>query len=123
MGWDIKDDGFGIVLSPDLPSLMQQELGPALGTFLQNHGFELSDFAGYLLHPGGRKILETAESVLGIDRSRLAHSWAVLRDYGNMSSVTAMFVLQRALRARDHGAHLLAAFGPGFSAYFAALEL
>jgi alkylresorcinol/alkylpyrone synthase len=47
----------------------------------------------------------------------------VLRDYGNMSSVTAMFVLQRALRAGDRGRHLLAAFGPDFSAYFAALDL
>jgi alkylresorcinol/alkylpyrone synthase len=47
----------------------------------------------------------------------------VLRYYGNMSSATALFVLQRALRAQDRGTHLLAAFGPGFSAYFAALEL
>jgi alkylresorcinol/alkylpyrone synthase len=53
----------------------------------------------------------------------LAHSWGVLREYGNMSSVTEMFVLQRALQAGDHGPHLLAAFGPGSSAYFAALEL
>jgi len=112
-----------LVLSPQLPGLMQQELRPALDAFLQRHDLELERFDGFLLHPGGRKILETAESALGIDRARLAHSWAVLRDYGNMSSVTAMFVLQRALRAGDRGRHLLAAFGPGFSAYFAALEL
>ena len=123
MGWDVKADGFGVVLSPQLPGLMQQELRPALDAFLQRHDLELERFDGFLLHPGGRKILETAESALGIDRARLAHSWAVLRDYGNMSSVTAMFVLQRALRAGDRGRHLLAAFGPGFSAYFAALEL
>jgi alkylresorcinol/alkylpyrone synthase len=123
MGWDIKADGFGVVLSPQLPGLMHQELRPALEAFLQRYGFDLESFDGFLLHPGGRKVLETAESVLGIDRARLAHSWAVLRDYGNMSSVTAMFVLQRALQAGDRGPHLLAAFGPGFSAYFAALEL
>jgi alkylresorcinol/alkylpyrone synthase len=123
MGWDVKDDGFGVVLSPQLPSLMSQELRPALDAFLQRHDLELGSFDGFLLHPGGSKILETAESALGIDRARLAHSWAVLCDYGNMSSVTAMFVLQRALRAGDRGRHLLAAFGPGFSAYFAALEL
>jgi alkylresorcinol/alkylpyrone synthase len=123
MGWDIKADGFGVVLSPQLPGLMHRELRPALEAFLQRYGFDLESFDGFLLHPGGRKVLETAESVLGIDRARLAHSWAVLRDYGNMSSVTAMFVLQRALQAGDRGPHLLAAFGPGFSAYFAALEL
>jgi alkylresorcinol/alkylpyrone synthase len=123
MGWDVKGDGFGVVLSPQLPGLMHQELRPALDAFLQHHGLALESFDGFLLHPGGRRILETAESALGIDRARLAHSWAVLREYGNMSSVTAMFVLQRALRAGDRGRHLLAAFGPGFSAYFAALEL
>ena len=123
MGWDIKGDGFGVVLSPELPALMRQALRPALDAFLERNRLNLEDFHGFLLHPGGRKVLETAESVLGIERSRTAHSWAVLRDYGNMSSVTAMFVLERALRAGDKGPHLLAAFGPGFSAYFAALDL
>ena len=84
---------------------------------------ELDGFAGFLLHPGGRKILETAEEVLGFDRSSFRHSWSVLRDYGNMSSATALFVLQRALQAGDKGPHLLAAFGPGFSAYFVAVDL
>jgi alkylresorcinol/alkylpyrone synthase len=123
MGWDIKGDGFGVVLSPELPSLMHRELRPALDAFLARTGLELEEFHGFLLHPGGRKVLETAEVVLGIARSRLAHSWEVLRDYGNMSSVTAMFVLQRALAAGDRGRHLLAAFGPGFSAYFIAVDL
>jgi alkylresorcinol/alkylpyrone synthase len=123
MGWDIKEDGFGVVLSPELPGLMRRELRPALDGFLERHGLELASFAGFLFHPGGRKILETAEEVLGVGRERFAHSWAVLRDYGNMSSATALFVLERALRAGDRGPHLLAAFGPGFSAYFVAAEL
>jgi alkylresorcinol/alkylpyrone synthase len=123
MGWDIKGDGFGVVLSPELPGLMQRELRPALDAFLERNGLELEAFSGFLLHPGGRKVLETAEVVLGIERRRVAHSWEVLRDYGNMSSVTALFVLQRALAAGDKGRHLLAAFGPGFSAYFVALDL
>jgi alkylresorcinol/alkylpyrone synthase len=123
MGWDIKEDGFGVVLSPELPGLMRKELRPAVDAFLARNGLELEDFEGFLLHPGGRKILETAEDVLGIDRDQVAHSWAVLRDYGNMSSATALFILQRALQAGDTGPHLLAAFGPGFSAYFIAADL
>jgi alkylresorcinol/alkylpyrone synthase len=123
MGWDIKEDGFGVVLSPELPGLMRQELRPALDGFLKRNGLELDGFEGFLLHPGGRKILETAEDVLGFDRGRFRHSWAVLRDYGNMSSATALFILQRALQAGDKGSHLLAAFGPGFSAYFVAVDL
>ncbi len=123
MGWDVKDDGFGIVLSPELPGLMRDNLADVAGQFLDRNGMKVSHFDGFLFHPGGRKILETAEAVLGIDRSRIAHSWAVLRDHGNMSSATALFILERAIRAGDKGRHLLAAFGPGFSAYFAALDL
>ena len=63
------------------------------------------------------------QSVLGIERAALAHSWEVLREFGNMSSATALFVLKRALRTGAHGPHLLAAFGPGFSAYFIVADL
>jgi alkylresorcinol/alkylpyrone synthase len=123
MGWDVKDDGFGVVLSPQLPSFMQMELAPAVHQFISDHGLRLEEFKGFLLHPGGRKLLETAENVLGIDRETLSHSWEVLRQFGNMSSATALFVLDRALRAGARGSHLLAAFGPGFSAYFIAADL
>ncbi len=123
MGWDIKSDGFGVVLSPELPALMRDNLGPALQEFLDRNGMSLRDFAGFLIHPGGRKVLETAEDVLGISREQIIHSWDVLRDFGNMSSATALFVLERAIQSGAKGRHLLAAFGPGFSAYFAALDL
>ena len=123
MGWDIKEDGFGVVLSPELPGLMRRELRPALDAFLARAELQLSDFAGFLFHPGSQKILETAEDVLAIERDQITHSWAILRNYGNMSSVTVLFVLQRALEAGAHGRHLLVAFGPGFSAYFAVVDL
>lgn len=123
MGWDIKNDGFGVVLSPELPSLLRKALAPALHDFLDRHGFHLSDFNGFLFHPGGRKLIETAEEVLGLGRKHFEHSWDVLRQYGNMSSATALFVLERALKAGARGRHLLVAFGPGFSAYFVAADL
>src|SRR5690242_1874086 len=84
MGWDIKDDGFGIVLSPELPSLMKKALAPALDDFLARSGLSVGDFNGFLFHPGGRKLLETMEEVLGLSRDQLRHSWKVLRHYGNM---------------------------------------
>jgi alkylresorcinol/alkylpyrone synthase len=123
MGWDIKDDGFGIVLSPELPSLMKKELAPALQDFLDRNGLSLGDFNGFLFHPGGRKLLETMEEVLGLTRDQLQYSWEVLRRYGNMSSATVLFVLDHAVQMGACGPHLLAAFGPGFSAYFLAVEL
>jgi alkylresorcinol/alkylpyrone synthase len=123
MGWDIKDDGFGVVLSPELPSLMSEKLRPALQNFLDRNGFRLSDFNGFLFHPGGRRLIETMEAVLELTPTQLEHSREVLRHYGNMSSATALFVLERALKAGARGRHLLAAFGPGFSAYFVAADL
>jgi alkylresorcinol/alkylpyrone synthase len=123
MGWDIKADGFGVVLSPELPGLMRRELRPALDAFLERAGFALPEFRGFLFHPGSSKLLEAAEDILHIDRTQIAHSWDILRRYGNMSSVTIMFVLQRALAAGARGRHLLVAFGPGFSAYFAVADL
>jgi alkylresorcinol/alkylpyrone synthase len=123
MGWDIKNDGFGIVLSPELPTLMRERLGEALFPFLASEGLSLQDFDGFLLHPGGSKVLTTVEDSLGLARDQLRYSWRVLKDYGNMSSATALFVLKEALADGARGRFLLAAFGPGFSGYFVVLEL
>ena len=123
MGWDIKEDGFGVVLSPELPALIRKHLAPAVRGFLDANGMSLGEFAGFLLHPGGAKILKTAQTVLGLSRSDLALSASILRDFGNMSSPTALFALDRAIKQGAKGPHLLIAFGPGFSAYFVAIDL
>jgi alkylresorcinol/alkylpyrone synthase len=123
MGWDIKEDGFGVVLSPELPSLLRSKLLPALEGFLDGSGMTLGEFSGFLLHPGGAKILTTVQQTLGLSRADLAYSWDVLRDYGNMSSPTALFALAKAVEAGARGPHLLVAFGPGFSAYFLTVDL
>jgi alkylresorcinol/alkylpyrone synthase len=123
MGWDVKENGFGVVLSPELPSLLRRELRPAVEAFLAREGLRYGELAGILLHPGGRRVLDTAQEVLGLSRDDLVHSWEILRQYGNMSSATALFILERALGCGARGRHLLTAFGPGFSAYFVVLDL
>jgi alkylresorcinol/alkylpyrone synthase len=123
MGWDIKEDGFGIVLSPELPGLIRTKLLPALMSFLDASGMTLGEFSGFLLHPGGAKILKTVQKLLRLSRDDLAYSWHVLRDFGNMSSPTALFALAKAVDAGARGRHLLASFGPGFSAYFVVVDL
>lgn len=92
-------------------------------SFLVRNHLDLDQFEGFLLHPGGRRVLDTAQDILGLTKDDLGHSWDVLRRYGNMSSVTALFVLENAIRSGAKGLHLLAAFGPGFSAYFMAVDL
>jgi alkylresorcinol/alkylpyrone synthase len=123
MGWDVRHDGFGVVLSPNLPALLRRQLRPAMQAFLDRNGMSLGELAGFLLHPGGSKVLSTVEAALGLSHDDLSHSWAVLGDFGNMSSPTALFVLEAARKAGANGKHLLAAFGPGFSAYFLVVDL
>jgi alkylresorcinol/alkylpyrone synthase len=123
LGLDIKNDGFGMVLRPELPGIIRKGLREAVDGFLERNDLELESFTGFLIHAGGRKILEPAQDVLEIGSDKLRHSWSVLRDYGNMSSATCLFMLERALQAGDKGPHLMAAFGPGVSAYFVSMHL
>ena len=123
MGWDIKNDGFGILLSAQLPTLLQDNLGAAIDGFLDRNDLKRDEFDGFLLHPGGSKVIDVAQRVLGVAPDVLEPSRATLRNYGNMSSATALFVLKYALETGRRGRHLLAAFGPGFSAYFVVIDL
>ncbi len=123
MGWSIEDDGFGVVLSPDIPKCARYQLRPALDTFLARHGLVLDDLDGVIMHPGGRKVLESVEAALDLPRQTFQHAWDVLADYGNMSAPTALFVLERTIAAGATGLQLMAAFGPGFTISFALLHL
>jgi alkylresorcinol/alkylpyrone synthase len=91
--------------------------------FLATQGLALEDLAGVVVHPGGRKVLEAIEVALELPRQAFRHAWDVLAEYGNMSSPTALFVLERTIKAAARGLHLVAAFGPGFTVSFALLHL
>ncbi|MCB1479021.1 MAG: type III polyketide synthase [Rhodobiaceae bacterium] len=123
MGWDIASDGFAVVLSPELPAHLTASLEGPLTAFLERNSISRSDLDGYLFHPGGKRVLDALQELLSLSDDDIAHSRDVLRDHGNMSSATALFVLQSALNSGAKGKHLLAAFGPGFSAYFTLLDL
>jgi len=123
MGWDIMGDGFGVVLSPQLPALLHERLGEAVDRFLADNGMTRGDLAGFLVHPGASKLLDVAERILDLPRGGLIQSRDTLRGYGNMSSATALFVLKQAFGDGLTGRHLLIAFGPGFSVYFVVVDL
>lgn len=122
MGWEIRNDGFGIILSPEVPAVVRRRFGPALADYLARAGLRHEELEGFILHPGSKPILDAAERVLGLSGNALASSRETLRRYGNMSSATILFVLQNALATGASGRHLMAAFGPGFSSYFLVVD-
>ncbi|HXV25485.1 MAG TPA: 3-oxoacyl-[acyl-carrier-protein] synthase III C-terminal domain-containing protein [Alphaproteobacteria bacterium] len=123
MGWDVKEDGLGVLFSRDIPTLVRQELREATDRFLARRNLDRLDLAGYVCHPGGAKVLDALEDAFELPRGALIHARATLRDYGNMSAVTVLFVLKRLLASEPRaGRYLMSALGPGFTASFAMLE-
>lgn len=123
MGWRIDEQGFGVVFSQDIPALIRGRMPPVLDAFLDRQGMARSDLAGLICHPGGTKVLQALSEVLAPASAGMEESWAVLRDCGNMSAASVLFVLERRLRAGAEGPHLMVALGPGFTAALALLAL
>ncbi len=122
MGWNVCDDGLGVLFSRDIPSLVRQDLRSAATTFLDRYGCDLSDIDGFICHPGGVKVLDALEDSFDLPRGAMTVARDVLRDYGNMSAVTVLFVLQRMLEAGLSGRYLMSALGPGFTAGFQLID-
>lgn len=121
MGWRVEDDGLGVLFSRDIPSLIRREFGPALDGFLAGHGLDRGGIAAPACHPGGAKVVAALEDAFALPPGGMAGARRVLRDYGNMSAPTVLFVLREVLAAPPPGRVLATAFGPGFTAGFALL--
>jgi alkylresorcinol/alkylpyrone synthase len=122
MGWEVAPDGLGVLFSRDIPTLVRDRLPSALDGFLTRHALERRDLDGFIVHPGGAKVLSALEAVFDLPAGGLDDARAVLRDYGNMSAATVLFVLRRVLDRGLAGRQLLTALGPGFTAGFQLLE-
>ena len=121
MGWEVTPEGFKAIFSRDIPDLVTTKLNEVAVEFLRERDLQLSDIDAFLCHPGGAKVLDALELAYELGPDRLSASRDVLRDYGNMSAATVMFVLERDLNAPWHRA-LVSALGPGFTAGFTLLE-
>ncbi len=119
MIWTIGDFGFDLRLSADVPELIKKNIHSMLEKLFQKAGIKKENINFYALHPGGMKILEACEEALQISKAQNEKSYRVLRDFGNMSSVTIFFVLNEYLKSftkDDAGKKILAcAFGPGLT--------
>ena len=116
MGWKVGRTGFQLILSPDLPALIERYLGDDVSGFLDDHDLTVSDIVTWVSHPGGPKVIEAIITTLGLTDDDLALTWRSLADVGNMSSSSVLHVLRdtRAEKPAAAAPGLLMAMGPGF---------
>ena len=127
MGWEVTDDGLKAIFSRDIPKLVTARFRDVASEFLARHGLAIDDIDCFICHPGGAKVIAALEHAFGLGQGALVEARAVLRDYGNMSATTVMFVLERTLaKARATGARweraMVNALGPGFTAGFIVID-
>lgn len=118
MGWTVVEEGLRVRFARSIPAIVRREVPPMRERAAASVGIDPAAFSRFILHPGGAKVLEAYQQALGVDADALADAYAVLREHGNMSSPTVLFVLARLLAAgpqRDEYG-LLLGLGPGFCA-------
>jgi alkylresorcinol/alkylpyrone synthase len=116
MGWRIGSDGFKIVLSVDVATVVEKYLGDDVREFLADHGLTPQDVSTWVCHPGGPKVIEAVEGVLDLPGNALDHTRTSLRNNGNMSSVSVLDVLRANIADPPPAGSigLMIAMGPAF---------
>jgi alkylresorcinol/alkylpyrone synthase len=124
MGWDIGATGLKIVLDAEVPTLVRQYLGADVRDFVAAHGLTVADVSTWVSHPGGPKVIEAIDAVLGLPPEALELTWRSLAAVGNMSSASVLHVLRDTLDKHPPAATpgLLMAMGPGFCSELVLLE-
>ncbi|MEO5374997.1 MAG: type III polyketide synthase [Alphaproteobacteria bacterium] len=122
MGWSIDPQGFGVIFDRAIPPFVEAHIMPAITGILDRAGLRKVDIDRFACHPGGTKVLNALERVLALGQGTLDHERTILAEYGNMSAPTALFVLERLIRAGLPSRTLLTAMGPGFTATCVSLK-
>ena len=117
LGWHTSGKGFQLVLSSEVPEVVQEHLATDVDIFLDDQALSRRDIGSWVLHTGGPRVLEGTAAVLGLSREDLETSWNCLSEAGNLSSASVLAVLEEVLmnrRPADGACSLLVAMGPGF---------
>jgi alkylresorcinol/alkylpyrone synthase len=125
LGWRLGSDGFRIVLTAELSSVVERHLGPGVREFLAEHGLKADDITGWVCHPGGPKVIDAIQESLGLPGSALDVTRRSLAEVGNMSSASVLHVLQLTIedsRPPPGSPGLLIGLGPGVSIELVLLE-
>jgi predicted naringenin-chalcone synthase len=115
MHWRIEDHGFQMSLSPQVPALIDNSLRVWLTQWLDEHDLRIEDIGAWAIHPGGPRIVEACARAISSSPDCLSDSLAVLAEYGNMSSPTVLFILDRLWRRQAARPCVALAFGPGIA--------
>ena len=121
MSWKLSSTGFLMTLSGYVPDLVREDFNFLLQKSLQNASINMEAISHWCIHPGGKKILEAIQSSTGLSQEDLRYSYEILHEYGNMSSPTILFVLEKIFqelqnnRTEKKPVVFGAAFGPGLT--------
>jgi predicted naringenin-chalcone synthase len=121
MAWELSSSGFLMTLSGYIPELIEEDFDSLIGRALNKKGKSKSDIQHWCVHPGGKRILESIQKSLGLAADELKSSYEVLKQFGNMSSATILFVLKNMMEDIRHRKPvsrewtMAAAFGPGLT--------
>lgn len=124
MGWDVTNEGLGVIFSKSIPGLVNALWKNHITSFLSENGISKGSIHSYIAHPGGKKVLEAMENVLQLPSDKFLHSYQVLKEHGNMSSATVLYVLYEWMKDNipENELSILSALGPGFSSELLLLE-
>ncbi|MGB0177644.1 MAG: 3-oxoacyl-[acyl-carrier-protein] synthase III C-terminal domain-containing protein, partial [Owenweeksia sp.] len=124
MGFELRNTGLKMVLDPSVPEKIEEHFEPMLFPFLQQNNVDIADINHFIFHPGGKKIVKMVEGLLHKLDKDINITREVLRQYGNMSSATVLYVLEEYLKKDISKGEkgLMLSFGPGFSAQRLLLE-
>ena len=118
MGFDLTNNGLRMVLDKEVPEKIAEHFPMIVHPFLDSHGMTIADIDHLIFHPGGKKIVNIVEELFGALGKNIDHTKAVLREYGNMSSATVLYVLEKFISQKQQSGDigLMLSFGPGFTA-------
>ncbi|MFL6754979.1 MAG: type III polyketide synthase [Sphingomicrobium sp.] len=115
MGWDVEDPGLAVVFDRAIPPFVEEQLAAAIDDMCKEMGTSRDEIGRFCCHPGGVKVIDAIESALNLNQGELNLEREVLRDFGNMSAPTVLFVLERLIERGLPDKVMMTAFGPGFT--------
>lgn len=116
MGWEVDSMGLGVIFDRSIPAFVTKHFKAAVTEGLDALGLASTDITRLICHPGGMKVVDAIEDTMALQRGTLGHEREVLREHGNMSAPTVLFVLERFAARNPKGQMLLMSLGPGFTA-------